>query len=325
MDSSNEKENVLSQIPTGRNNALVAESDVLAAAQAIQETFRAHERRWETEAAFAGKDSLKPSENQNQPPEDAMGSCTEKENDAILPNAELRAIHRAMLQDRAKRLVETVYRVSQVIPDDLYNNFVKDYCAEYDLSDGDTSDDDDDNDEADEETDNEEEEDEFSPHELVDHLAQQKVDELRRQVLDRARQIQLKRAAVIQRATRIAREATLRSVAPPAPSTNEAPSTSDRWGDMDPEKVKVQVASMRESMKELQQRLLTSEKKLETQLDQLKSTVAVIEKHQLQGGRNPTQKVDELMRTSFTAPHALQDDGTPLLDPAERLDEFLRR
>jgi hypothetical protein len=321
MDRSNDKENVLSQIPTGRNNALVAESDVQAAVQAIHETFRAHERRWETEAAFAGKDSLKPSENQNQPPEDAMGSCTEKENDAILPNAELGA----MLHDRAKRLVETVYRVSQVIPDELYNNFVKEYCAEYELSDGDTSDDDnDDNDEADE-VDKEEEEDEFSPHELVDHLAQQKVDELRRQVLDRARQIQLKRAAVIQGATRIAREATLRSVAPPAQSTNEAPSSSDRWGDMDPEKVKRQVASMRESMKELQQRLLTSEKKLETQLDQLKSTVAVIERHQLQGGRNPTQKVDELMRTSFRAPHALQDDEIPALDPAERLDEFLRR
>jgi hypothetical protein len=324
MDRSNDKE-----IPTGRNNALVAESDVEAAVQAIHETFRAHERRWETDAAFAGKDSSQHAENQNQPPEGAMGSCIGKGNDAILPDAELPAIHRAMLQDRAKRLVETVYRVSQVIPDDIYNNFVKEYCAEYELSDGDTSDDDDDNDEADED-DKEEEEDEFSPHELVDHLAQQKVDELRRQVLDRAKQIQLKRAAVIQRATRIAREATLRSVAPrpsssPAPSTNEAPSSSDRWGDMDPEKMKVQVASMRESMKELQQRLLTSEKKLETQLDQLKSTVAVIEKHQLQGGRNPTQKVDELMRTSFTASHALQDDGTPVLDPAERLDEFLRR
>jgi hypothetical protein len=328
MVRSSDKDCVLSQIPTGRNNALVAESDVKAAVQAIHETFRRHEQRWETQAvataaaapaehenlnpgeeALTGKDSSqRGAEKQSQPAGGAPGQASTSTN----LSADFRALHKAVLQDREKRLVESVYRLSQVIPDDLYNNFVKEYCSEYELSDTDESDD------ADE--DDEDDEDEFSPHELVDHLAQQKVDDLRRQVLARARQVQRKRAAVIQRATGIAREATMRSV---DPTPKGKPPPSAQLAATDPEKVKRQVASMRESMKELQERLLASERKLERQLDQLKSTVAVIERHQIQGGRNPTQKVDELMRTSFSAAPALQDGNTPVLDPTERLEEFL--
>jgi predicted Zn-dependent protease len=242
------------------------------------------------------------------------------------------AIAAEILRHCSGSLASSIYRVSVVVSDDAYHQFVHEHCEAYQLKkqeedkenkgagedgedDDEASDDDDDDDD-----DEEEAEERFDQDELVDREAEAMLERIQQQVLDRARQIQSLRSSVIRQATQVALSSSHGSKPTAAPA-EAVP--ADALSSEQADELQREAVALQESLLCLRRQYDDANERLMRQLKELEATAEVIAKSQ---AGNPARRIDELMRRDFAAPPGAGRRGgdEPVPEPDVRLEAFLR-
>jgi hypothetical protein len=349
LSSSSEEERMVTVVcnddvllPWGRHNALVPERDARAAVQAMERTLarrvaerREQKKRSATEAAAI---TAAAEEGGREGNGDRRGGEPEEKEDDEEEEESL-----PLRLGSQWCLVASLYRVSQIVPDDLYHEYVREYSDSYQLekkakvskdseeeikgidggmedgSDDDFSEDDSSTEEEDEQNrDENDDDDAFEPPDLFDLEAQAKLERNQQQVQRRAKDVQSVRSSVISLATQVAVASTRRgTAAAPAPPPARAAIVSPE----EVEELKRQAAQVQETLVELQRRYDGTNEQLFRKLKELQWTSSAIATNQL---RNPSRRIDELMRKNFAAPPAgLHRTPGPVPEPDERLEAYL--
>ena len=296
----------LDDIPSGRCNALVAESDLDAALTALQHHFRY--------VAPTSKRNLKLLDDDGN--NDDNDDDRDRGQDAI-------ELQTRLLKDMSNHVTAYLYRMCQPVIDDLYHEYVRDYCNEYQWPPDDVDD-------KDEPSDNEmndenEAEEEFDDDELIDRDAALKVRRLQQQVLERAQRIAATRAIVLQQGAdlitqsktnhpRFPNDTTVASLPLPEPPRNLIATEEVVAA------TQVKADALRLKLETLQRRFHEAEDKLAQQLEELGKTVSVIER-----SKSATTQLDQVMRLEFSQePPGLDGGNAENVSPERRLLQLMQ-